>query len=216
MRRLSATLFSQVDRAVSEIENHDAIIEAAIRDHQRALAKAKVRFNRLKADGGQLHRRLDELKSAEAQWTERAKDQARKDEQTALKCLQRRRECQTQIERIEASLDDHQQAEQRLSREIGAMESRVKEINAQRNLMRTRQSTADAMRIFKSLEGCCDSDMDSTFEKWEVKVMEAELASGEIGDVDSLEQQFLAEEETSGLKAELDALLDDEEKSHDH
>ena len=59
-KRLSATLFSHVDRAVSEIENHDAIIEAAIRDQQRALAKAKVRLNRLRAEGRKLEKRLSE------------------------------------------------------------------------------------------------------------------------------------------------------------
>ncbi len=215
-QRISATLFSQVDRAVSEIENHDAVIEAAVRDHQRALAKAKVRFNRLQADGRRLRHRLHELRGSEAQWTLRAKQQAQKDEQTALRCLQKRRDCQKQIARMQTTLEEHQTSEQRLSSEISTMESRVNEVNAQRNLMRTRESTADAMRIFKSLEGSSTADIDNTFEKWEVKVMEAELAGGDIVDNDTLERRFIEDEELADLRSELDDLITTQEQSNDN
>lgn len=202
-KRLSATMFSQVDKVVSEIENHDAIIEATIRDNQRALAKAKVRFNRLRADGQRLQRRLEQLHTSESQWTRRAGDAADQDEQTALQCLQKRRECQKQIANVENALADHRNAESRLSRELAIMEERIKQIRHQKNLLRTRQSTADAMRTFKAIEDCSYIDIDDTFEKWEVKVMEAELVSGEIESHDSLEQQFVDAEELEDLQAEL-------------
>lgn len=202
-KRLSATMFSRVDRVVSEIENHDAIIEAAIRDNQRALAKARVRFNRLQADGRRLQQRLDHFHTAEEQWTRRAQEQSRQDEQAALQCLRKRRECRKQIEGLERTLAEHRQAESRMAKELGAMSSRIEEIKHQRNLLRTRQSTAEAMRTFKAIEDCSYIDIDSTFEKWEVRVTEAELDSGDIDPSDSLEQQFIEAEDLEDLKAEL-------------
>lgn len=212
LKRLSATMFSRVDQVVSEIENHDAIIETAVRDNQQALAKAKVRFNRLKADGRRLRHRLDELQASEAQWTRRARDKAGQDEQTALQCLHKRRECRRQIANAENALGEHRKAENRLARELEIMEERVKQISQQRNLMRSRQTAAEAMRTFKAIEDCCHINIDDTFEKWEVKVTEAELACGDFGTTDSLEQQFVEEEELADLREELNELTGGQEQ----
>jgi phage shock protein A len=212
---LSATVFSSVDRVVSEIENHDAVVEASIHDHQRALAKARVRFNRLRADGERLAQRLEQLRKAEAQWARRAADQAKQDEQTALQCLQKRRDCRKQIADLEKSLAEHRDAESRLAGELQTMEEHINRIGQQRNLLRTRQSTAEAMRTFKAMEDWNHIDIDDTFEKWEVKVMEAEMASGGFENfeaVDDLEQQFLDAEAMEELKTELAELTKGEQQ----
>jgi len=206
IKRLSATVLSSVDSLVSEIENHDAIIESAIRDNQRALAKARVRFNRLCADGQRLQRRLEALRATEQQWEHRARQQAGRDEPTALQCLQKRRECRSRIEHTEHALAQHEQAEARLGQELETVEERIRDMSQQRNLLRTRQSTAEAMRTFRAIEDCPHIDLDGTFEKWEVKVAEAELAGGEPASTDALEQQFLDAEQHEALRAELDRL----------
>lgn len=206
LKRLSATMFSRVDQVVSEIENHDAIIESAVRDNQRALAKARVRFNRLKADGQRLAQRLADLQASEAQWTRRAQDKAEQDEQTALRCLQKRRECRRRIAGTEQALAEHRKTEDRLAKELETMEERVKRIGQQRNLLRSRQSAAEAMRTFKAIEDCSYIDIDDTFEKWEVKVTEAELASDGFDTTDDLEQAFIEAEELEDLQHELSEL----------
>ncbi len=212
LKRLSATMFSRVDQVVSEIENHDAIIATAVRDNQQALAKAKVRFNRLRADGQRLRQRLDELQASEAQWTRRARDKAGQDEQTALQCLHKRRECRRQITNTENALAEHHKAEQRLAKELEIMEERVKQISQQRNLMRSRQTAAEAMRTFRAIEDCPHINIDDTFEKWEVKVTEAELACGDFETTDCLEQQFVEEEEIADLREELNELTGGDER----
>lgn len=206
LKRLSATMFSRVDQVVSEIENHDAIIESAVRDNQRALAKARVRFNRLKADGQRLAQRLADLQASEAQWTRRAQDKAEQDEQTALRCLQKRRECRRRIAGTEQALAEHRKTEDRLAKELETMDERVKRIGQQRNLLRSRQSAAEAMRTFKAIEDCSYIDIDDTFEKWEVKVTEAELVSDSFDTTDDLEQAFIEAEELEDLQHELSEL----------
>lgn len=205
-KRLSATMVSHVDKLVSEIENHDAIIETAIRDHQKALARAKVRFNRMQADGRRLRRRLEDLEAAERQWSERARKNADADQNVALQCLKKRRECRQQITGLQNTLAEHGNAEERLRRDIGAVEAQHREITQQRNLMRTRESAADAMRTFRAIQSGCGINIDDTFERWETRVVEAELLNGDIQPIDPLEQQFADDEELEDLRAELDAL----------
>ena len=212
IKRIYTTVSAQIDGVVSEIENHDAVIESAIRDNQRSLARAKVRLNRLQADGRRLRQRLDRLRSAERQWSSRAKTNAEGDEQIALKCLQKRRSCRQKITGIEDALVEHEAAENRLSRDISTLEKRLHEINQQRNLMRTRESAAEAMRTFNAIKSCSGLNIDDTFEKWETRVMEAELASGDTRSTDDLEERFIEEEGIEELKLELDALKRGEEE----
>ena len=212
INRIYATVSARVDRAVSEIENHDAVVESALRDNQQSLARAKVRFNRLQADGRRIRQRLETLRAAEQQWCDRARNNAEGDEQIALQCLKKRRECRQQIATLENALNDHDNAAARLSGDMSRVEERLREINQQRNLMRTRESTAEAMRTFNSIKGYCGVNIDDTFEKWETRVLEAELASGDLECTDELEERFIKEEEIEDLKLELDAIRKEENK----
>ena len=62
IRRISTSITSSVDRAVSKVENHDAIINAALRDTQQAAARSRVRLERVKKDGHHLRTRHANLK----------------------------------------------------------------------------------------------------------------------------------------------------------
>ena len=44
IKRLSATLVSNIDRVVGEIENNDAVIQASLTELRRKVATAKVRL----------------------------------------------------------------------------------------------------------------------------------------------------------------------------
>ena len=57
IRRISTSITSSVDRAVSRVENHDAIVNAALRDTQQAAARSRVRLERVRKDGRALKTR---------------------------------------------------------------------------------------------------------------------------------------------------------------
>lgn len=139
INRIYATMTARVDKVVGEMENHDAIIESAIRENQRALARAKVRFNRLQSDGRRLEQRLEHLRTAEDQWSSRAQEVAKTDDKMALQCLKKRRECRQQVSTLENALIEHENAENRMCRDMSSVEERLRDINQQRNLMRTRE-----------------------------------------------------------------------------
>ena len=208
VRRLSATFTSTVDRAISRVENHDAIIHAALRDAELGAAKARVRLERLRKDGAGLRSRHAALVAAEQRWQERAKQLASSDEARALECLRRRRDCETQLGNLALAIESHDELERRIAEQVRNIESRIGEIAEQRNRMRSRESVADAMRAIRSIEGPGIMDIEEAFDRWEVRLGANEyLFAGERAP-DPLDAGLGAEEETRELRAELATLVD--------
>ena len=206
-QRITATITSSVDNAVSKVENHDAIINAALKDTQRAAARSRVRLERVRRDGAGLKTRYRELELAESRWAERAKSIAAEDEAKALECLRRRRECQAQLRSLRESIAQHDELETRIAEQVKKIEARVGEVTQQRNMMRSRQSVADAMKAIQNVQGASVSDIEDTFDRWEINLGETEIFLGAATPTDPLDSAFLDEEDRAELKAELDDLL---------
>ena len=214
IRRISASVTSTVDRAVSKVENHDAVINAALRDTQQAAARSRVRLERVRKDGHGLRTRKGNLEVAVSRWTERARSVASEDEPKALECLRRKKECEAQLRNLELSIEKHDELESRIVDQVKKIEARIGEVSQQRNMMRSRQSVAEALRTINDIEGVSYGEIEDTFDRWEINLGETEIQMGIGSPSDSLETAFIAEEEKAELKAELDLLLnaDDEEK----
>lgn len=213
IRRISTSITSSVDRAVSKVENHDAIINSALRDTQQAAARSRVRLARVRKDGESLKTRRGELQVAVSRWTERAKSIAADDEAKALECLRRRKDCEAQLRNLEDSIEKHDELEARITDQVKKIEERVGEVAQQRNMMRSRQSVAEAMRTINNIEGVSYGEIEDTFDRWEINLGESEILMGAAKMADPLDSAFLADEDTAELRAELNELLQaDEEK----
>ena len=211
IRRISATLTSSVDRAVSKVENHDAIVNAALRDTQQAAARSRVRLERVRKDGRALKTRYQSLQDAHSRWTERARSIAPNDEAKALECLRRRKDCEAQIRNLQDSIEKHEELESRIAEQVKKIDARISEVSQQRNMMRSRQSVAEAMRTIHNIEGVSYGEVEETFDRWEINLGETEILMGASASVDRLDTEFLAEEDTEALRAELNLLLNSEE-----
>jgi phage shock protein A len=214
-KRLTATFSSRVDHMVSQIENHDAVVEVAIKESRQATARAKVRLARVQRDGELLRSKISQLQSDEALWTNRARDVAHKDQDRALGCVRRRKLCQKQLEQYQQAFIKHEALEQKLAQDIHAAERKLTEMSQQRNLMRTRQSAAEALNSICGVDESVALDVAEAFERWEVKVTESELEVGSVDSVDLLEREFLQTEDKKALQAELEELLAEKEVDHD-
>ena len=212
IRRISASFTSSVDRAVSRVENHDAVINAALRDTQQAAARSRVRLARVRKDGQNLRDRKASLETAVSRWTERARTVASEDEAKALECLRRKKECEAQLRNLDVSIGKHDELESRIVDQVKKIESRIGEVSQQRNMMRSRQSVAEALRTINDIEGVSYGEIEDTFDRWEINLGETEIQIGVGSPSDSLETTFIAEEEKAELKAELDLLLHSDEE----
>lgn len=214
-KRISTTITSTVDQAITRVENHDAIVAAAIKSTQTSAAKARVRLARVQKDGQALRHKASELTHAEADWARRARSVAGSDKARALECMRRRKLAQAQLRRINGSLQQHDELEAQVADTLRKIQARLAEMNQQRNMMRSRESVADAMRIINNLNGATTSDIEETFDRWEVLITESELSSGSMEPIDTLEAGFMAAEDEAELEAELDELLNEEGRDHD-
>ena len=214
IQRISTSITSSVDRAVSKVENHDAIINAALRDTQQAAARARVRLERVRKDGHQLKTRHANLTLAISRWTDRARNVAADDEHKALECLRRRKDCEKQLATLIESIEKHDELEERIAEQVKKIESRIVEVAQQRNMMRSRQSVAEAMRTINNIEGVSYGDIEDTFDRWEINLGETEILMNATTSVDPLESAFLADEDVAELRAELaDLMQADKENS---
>ena len=114
------------------------------------------------------------------------------------------------------SLDDsiakHDELETRIADQVKKIESRIGEVSQQRNVMRSRQSVAEAMRTINNIEGVSYGDIEDTFDRWEINLGETEILMGASSPIDPLDSAFLAEEDAAELRAELHVLLHENEE----
>lgn len=208
--RISATVLAGVDRTVSHVENHDAVIEASLKETQRAAARARVRLQRVKRDGETLRSTQDALKNKVEHWTLRAKDNHEINRSLALQCLARRKQCISEEQELQAVITQHVSMEEKLTTTIVSIEKRATEMSQQRNQMRSRESTAEAQRIISRVDNIETGGVDDIFERWDLSICETEISAGTplaLACVDALEEQFNSVEIEAELEAELDALV---------
>ena len=214
-KRLSTTLYSRIDQMVGEIENHDALIQAVIREQRKKLAAARMQLNRIKASEQKVARQIVELKENEARWSERAVRTAGEDERQALACLQRRRVVRQQLVKLEEAQTAYQQTASRMSADIARCEQELNESSRKHELMRARQTGIDAMNVFDEYSTSSIDTLETSFNRWELKLAQGEVNFDSNDFTDALEQEFLSQESEQQLRAELAELME-KENNHDN
>ena len=210
-KRIVTTVHSGVDRTVASMENHEAIVDAALKESREAVVRAKARLARLEKDGQRQHNRVTELTSEIELWAERAVACADSDRQKALACLQRKKQRETTLVTAREQLTEHEKIIKRVRGSIDESANRVEALQQQRNQMRSREAAAQAGSIVYSIDGRMGDDVESAIERWEVKVGQSEIMndshlSTDLS-TDDLAEGFNTVEENERLEAELDALV---------
>jgi phage shock protein A len=201
---------SRIDAMVKQIENHDALVSAAVRDAKEARARARVQLARVREDGRRMQRRCTELEEAERRWRERAQRIGDEDEERALECVRRMKRAAREREQLVAQAGEHERIEGQLTRDIKSIDGRIESLVQQRNLLRTRQSRAEALAAAHQDDGRRLAEVDDILERWEVKVSVSETdLDCSLGEEDDLELELAGAEEREELRAELDELLRD-------
>jgi phage shock protein A len=209
--RISTSVMAALDRAVSTMENHDALVEAAINEVRQAIGQARARLQRVQSDSERLRARIVAFRGSAEQWVARAV-QAGVSEDTALECLRRRRDCGIQIEQSEDLLGQHQALAERLHENLRRMESRLRELQRQRDVLRTREAAAEVLRVGETFHGSsAAADVDRALERWDARIAADESVNEPSAHVDALERSFLADEERASLRDELRCLQSGEE-----
>ncbi len=203
LQRWTTTLTSTVDGWAGRLENHEALVDARLRDVHDALHRARSRVRGLRRDAEKLREQIAKAESDAASWHARAARQA--DDERAMACLSRRRRCQAEKARAEARLATLEGEIARLTPALTDLEARAKEMREQRDVMRTREAQADAVRQMERGFVSGHDSLEGIFSRWEEKIG-YDGASLPLGEDDPLERELSAEEEARSLSDELAAL----------
>lgn len=201
--RWTSGIVSRIDWMVSKVENQEALADSAIADIQRATARAKAQLARVRQDGVRIRHLLAEAQEAAQRWRVRACDCGTANEGKALECLRRGRQATARAVELTDRLATHEGTEEKLVADIRGAESRLGQLKEKRNLMRTRQSRAEALGQVGRLTAADRGGIDDIFERWETRITEAELQTACERDTDALEGEFITDEEEADLRAEL-------------
>ncbi len=218
IKRFVATVHCGLDRTLAGIENHEAVVDAALAESREAVARARVRLARLEKDGSEQRNRVAELGSQIELWNERARSVAGDDREKALSCIQRRRQCEQELHSAKAQMQEHEKMIRRVRDSITESTQKVQSLQSQRNQMRSREAAAHAGQIVHRLDGRVGADVEAAIERWEVSVGQAELLTEHYplaGNTDDFEQSFITDEENLLLESELDSLLSGKESGNE-
>lgn len=211
IKRLSTSITATLDSAVGQLENHDAIVEASIRQTRQSVAKTKARINTLRQQHAAYQSQLSEAREQYDTWTERAGKLAATDQAKAVQCVARRNQCEADIGRL--SYSEKQQAD--LIRDVTAnlqkLQTKLDEMTQKHNLMRSRQTVADVNRAVAYAS--TDDSLDDTFERWESTVLEHEFAVSDACARDFLDVELTREEDQADLLAQL-AVISEQAQNH--
>ncbi|MES9993980.1 MAG: hypothetical protein ABW098_18675 [Candidatus Thiodiazotropha sp.] len=213
-RRLTVSFRSHLDEAVSRIENHDAVIDAALQESRDAIARIKLQQSQINRKIDVASKQQDALQHDIENWTRRARSLANSDESQAIACLERRDRCAEQKEQLQQQQQEYNQLAFRLANNLKQLEQKL--ISDERRLQefRGRDLSTKAENIIQS-NACFETvDLEQAFDRWELAINKNELQhpvnDPVASNVDTLEERLQREERLAAHKAELKRLKEDE------
>jgi len=217
LKRLSTTLISRIDRVVTEIENHDAVIQAALNEMNSKMAKAKIALNQACRERDRIKTELETQHNNIQRWRERAIICAKTDETTgepkALECLRRSHKSRDRAAVLQKSLDAYARSIEKMTGNIQSSAQRLNEMKQRLTLMRAKQATSKTDATVHSTCGDAENIVEDTFNRWEMHLNHDDIPLDRTtDDVDELEHEFITQEQQNDLRSELAALLTPEKQ----
>ena len=201
-KRFTTTVTASLDNAVGNLENHDAIIEATIKQTKQSVAKTKARINTLRQQLHSYENKLTEAQTQHALWTERALKLADNDESKALECLSRRNQCKDSMVRLTTQIQQQKNLINDVTSNLKILQNKLDEMSQKHNLMRSRQAVADVNRAVRHASNT--ETVNDTFERWESLVLVNETTVD--SDYDPLDAEFVQQETDADLLLQLSEL----------
>lgn len=200
----TASIVSGFDTVISKVENHESVVTSSIQELQEAAAHSKVKLNRLKQEIQRMRSKLTELKQNRERWNERALSLRETDKNKAVECLRHRKRVEAEISHLENEIPTHANLANTIESDLRKLQNKIDDLKLRKRAFSTRASRAQAMKICGNTEGISGEQLEDTFERWEMKLAETEISS-DIS-IDTLEDEFIREEERSALLLELEGL----------
>ena len=161
----------------------------------------------MQRDTQQLRERITHLEDQVQSWKDRALSIHQSDRAKALECVKRSQRAEANLAEAKQELVGQERIEQELTEGVDKIERRMEELRRRKHTFSARELRAQALQEQSSAEGHTGEDIEALFDRWDIKITEAEYY-GEPTVTDSLECEFQKTEEQETLSSELDAWVE--------
>ncbi len=211
IKRLCITMNAHINTMIDQVENHEAVAEAALTEIREALSNTKYQLVRLQNEQKEMLNRHLNLQSVEIKWRERAIQAGADNHERAIECMRRLKNIQVELASLANVLTDHRKLEQALVNDVRGIEDKFEELKRRRNSLAARESRAEALQSINRHES--QLSLGGAFERWERTIMRSEVDfESKSEPIDALGLEFIKKEEQSELESMLNELLQAEKE----
>ncbi len=216
--RIGTVLKSNLNALVSSAEDPEKILEQTVNDMQEDLIQMRQAVAQAIAAEKRTEQEYKKNQDASNQWQERASLAVTKgNDELAREALTRRKQYQETATGLLQALDKQKETVGKLRRELTALEGKIAEAKAKKDLLVARAKSAKASEnINQVLNKVSPGSSLATFDRMEQKVLDLEARSAAVGELatDSVEDKFRAlesgptavDDDLAALKAQMGML----------
>lgn len=196
---------AKLSQVVDDLENHEAVAEAALDDLKKLRAKVHLESLRLTRQIQNLEAKCQSLAEEAARWQQRALAVAPDDKPKALACLQRLERAEEEQRRISETLAKTRAAARKVENELKQIDEALQKMASQLAILRARESRLQAAGLV-SEGGVRSGKFQAIFDRWESQLESQDCLEFDE-DYDPLAESFERQESEHALEEKLEALL---------
>ncbi|MCJ8276615.1 MAG: PspA/IM30 family protein [Bdellovibrionales bacterium] len=207
--KLVTTVSARFDQLVGQIENHEAIAEATLKQLKVDIREAYVQHRILLKEAETASNKLTHANELRDKWEKRAKSYGKENKEKALYCLKQFNAQESEIEFWSEKCRELQESAKTLKTQIARFESNYQKLKLQHQKLVSREKSAQmGISLSEAKDNLATGDISDVFERWEKKVIRSEV-EGDMFQItaDSESIEMDEQEEQLDLEAQLDDLI---------
>ena len=209
--RISRVVRANVNDMVNKAEDPEKVLEQSILDMQEDMVQLRQAVASAIATQKRSQQQYNQAQSQANQWQSRAQLALQKgDENLAREALQRKKTHVETATTIKTALDNQTAQVDTLKRNLTALESKISEAKAKKDMLKARMTAARTQEQLNNTMGSLNtSGALAAFDRMEEKVLQMEArsqATAELAGGSGLEEQFRQLEAGSDVDDELAAM----------
>lgn len=205
--RIMTTITAQFDQLVSQIENHEAVAEASLRNLREDIRNARFQYKMIQRDLEKIQIKQSQNEKEIDNWKDRARRYHSEDREKALHCVKRLKQFEAETTHLNQRETDLSESALHLQKQLSRVESQYQSLRNKMQSLACRDHAAQIKnRIYFS--GGNEDGVNDIFERWERKITHKEV-SGEMTceSVDPIGQEIQQKEEDQDIEMALEELV---------
>lgn len=205
-RFLKTTLSASFDNLIQNVENQEAIVNAAVRDIKEALINTKIHIRDVERGIHRAQKAEEDLKSEIATWEQRVKEIYETDPKLARECTYKILLLKDEISHCVKSISQGRDDLLRMENEKRIIQDKLREIQAKKRELISKQNLSK----IRCSPNSATSDVEDLFKRWEDKITKNEIINDidtEAEPKDQLESYFASKEKDKKVEEELERLI---------